>query len=273
MFRKHLQDIHIIIFMIIQCNIVIFIINNSESLVWSCWTGALKYLWIRWWEFKIRSDLNDWLWSLLNNFNSWAWVGWVRGGRFPDCFIDRDTRLCHALFIFLSKKELKKVDNLISLNLKLYQNSPVNLLQLLISLLNVTFPLLLPLQYPDVVHRSFQYWSFVLPDISHDVIILLILLGQKCSQLLYPVIDVESSATLNYSNITVSIFLHIVKNIFNLLMLWLSFFCLSFCSAFKSSSPRGSSLTRKSNMFEEGRCLSPATASWAMSRDNTSSSP
>ena len=103
--------------------------------------------------------------------------------------------------------------------LELYQNLPVDLLKFLVSFLNMTFSLFLPLKYPDVIHRSFQNGSLVLPDIPHYVIILLILLGQQRSQLLYPVIDVESSATLNYSNIRVSTFLHFTQNIFNLLIL------------------------------------------------------
>ena len=111
--------------------------------------------------------------------------------------IDRDTRLRHSLFIFL--KIMNQETDLRSMNLylELYQYSSVNLLELLAFFLHMTLSLFLSLQYSDVINRSFEDRTFILADISHYLVILLVLFWQESSQLLYPVIYIEPSSSLN----------------------------------------------------------------------------
>merc|ERR1719291_1667286 len=82
--------------------------------------------------------------------------------------------------------------------LYLEKSPPVVLLQLLAPLLQATPPLTVPPQQLDVVHRRLQDAPLVLPHVSHQLIIGLILGPKQRAELLDPIVDVEPSSTLNH---------------------------------------------------------------------------
>lgn len=83
----------------------------------------------------------------------------------------------------------------------------------------------------DIINRWFKYRSFVWSNISNDFVVWFITFWQQRTKLLNSIIYIKSSSSLNFEverKFIYYIFLRkAARQINHLLILWLSFFCLS----------------------------------------------